>query len=151
MKNITLALLGAASITLSPLAAADITTCTPDSAGHAVARAFQDRWSAAIASADVAAIAANYAESAVLMPPGEESYVGREPVAGYLAGTSGKARPAVTEVDLVSCELRDHTLHVAGVWGSPGADGGPWQTGNLVRVLEADAAGEWHTKLEIWN
>ena len=57
------------------------------------------------------------------------------------------------EIDYVSCERHGDTLHVAGVWGATGSRvaAGTWKTGNLLRILERDAAGQWVASYEIWN
>ena len=131
-------------------AAAEIRTCAQDPESRAIAEAYQDRWRNSLASADTAAIASLYDEAAVLMPPTDETFVGREPIVGYLRDTPLPARAPRYSVDLVSCARTGNALHVAGVWGQREADG-QWQGGNLLRVLEQTPAGTWVASYEIWN
>lgn len=131
------------------LAAPTIETCAPDSGNRAIAEHFDARWSAAMSSRDTRALEGLYAESAVLMPPSDETFVGRAPVTAFLSGAATPARSADYSVDLVACELRGELLHVAGVWGT-GA-GASRVTGNVLRVLEPAGNGQWVSRYEIWN
>lgn len=131
-------------------AAAEIRTCAQDPESQAIAEAYQDRWRTSVASADIAAIAGLYDEGAVLMPPTDETFVGREPIVDYLRAAPVPARAPRYSVDLVSCARAGNALHVAGVWGQREADG-QWHGGNLLRVLERTPAGAWVASYEIWN
>jgi ketosteroid isomerase-like protein len=135
-------------------AQAAITVCAPDSKASVVAEKYQARWLAAFKTADPAVIAKLYAESAVLMPPTDETLVGREPISGYLTAHAGPANKADYRVELVSCELRGNTLHIAGVWGAssdPASAASASTTGNIMRVLEPSVDGGWIASYEIWN
>ena len=135
------------------LPARTITTCAPDSSKRAIAENYTTRWLAAINGTGTGEIATLYAESAVLMPPSDETIVGREPISTYLRAHPGPATHADYRIDIVSCELRGNALHIAGVWGAQadGAQAGALATGNVLRVLEADADGAWRSRYEIWN
>ncbi|MEQ8235113.1 MAG: DUF4440 domain-containing protein [Gammaproteobacteria bacterium] len=132
-------------------ASADISTCAADPASRAIAEAHLARWQAAVESGDTAAIARLYEESAVLMPPSDETLVGRAPIAEYLASHVTPAHQPSYQVDLVSCELHGNALHIAGVWGLPSTPAATWTSGNLMQVIEASGEGEWRASYEIWN
>lgn len=134
----------------SATATAEITTCTALPGNQAIAESYNSAWQAALQSADPARIAALYGETAVLMPPSDETFVGQRPIAEFLAHATVPGQAANYTVDLVSCEMRGGALHVAGVWGLE-RDAGPWTSGNLMRVLEPAADGHWIASYEIWN
>jgi ketosteroid isomerase-like protein len=142
----------AALLVLSGSAQAGIATCAANSDNRAVAEAYQARWIAALNAEDSERIGSLYAESAVLMPPSDETIVGRQPIATYLHRADVPATRAQYSVDLVSCELRGNALHLAGVWGArTGTSSQVLATGNLLRVLEPGADGNWVSRYEIWN
>lgn len=132
-------------------ARADIATCPVDHPSRAIAERYDARWQVALAGADSGALGALYDESAVLMPPTDETLVGRRPIAEYLAGGGAPGRASGYSVELVSCEVRGSALHVAAVWAEPNAGQAPWRSGNLLRVLEATGDGQWVATYEIWN
>ena len=135
-------------------AQADITICAPDSNASVVAETYQARWLAAFKTANPAVIAKLYNESTVLMPPTDETLVGREPISSYLSAHAVPANRADYRVEFVSCELRGNALHIAGVWGAVSgavSASSTSMTGNLMRVLEPSADGEWISSYEIWN
>lgn len=142
---------------LATNAAADIRTCADDDNNRAIAERFEARWSHALRAASPDALASMYAESAVLMPPTDETLVGREPIASYLTAAEVPAQRAGYEVELVSCEMIGGALHVAAVWGLAGnrgetaAGAGTWTSGNVLRVLRPDTRGNWASAYEIWN
>jgi uncharacterized protein (TIGR02246 family) len=148
LTTLTVILLAGASASAG---AGAISTCAADPARRAIAEAHLARWHAAVESGDAAAIAALYEESAVLMPPSDETLVGRAPIAEYLASHATPAHQPSYRVDLVSCELHGDALHIAGVWGLPSVTGGTWTSGNLMQVLEATGEGDWRASYEIWN
>lgn len=130
---------------------AEISTCAADPASRAIAEAHLARWQAAIESGDAAAIAKLYEDSAVLMPPSDETLVGSTPIAEYLASHATPANQPSYRVDLVSCQLHGDALHIAGVWGLPSTKPGTWVSGNLMQIIEADGTGAWRASYEIWN
>lgn len=142
------ALLAAPAVALAAEAPA-IETCAADSGNRAIAERYDTRWAEAFTRGDAASLEALYAESAVLMPPTDETFVGRTPIAEYLRSAPLPTRGADYSVDFVSCELRGNTLHVAGVWGAQGQAGRV--TGNVLRVLEPAGNGRWISRYEIWN
>lgn len=142
----------ASLVTVSLTATAGVSTCAVDSANRAIAESYQSRWLSALNDRDTSRLSALYAESAVLMPPSDETIVGRAPIAEYLHATPGPAVRAQYSVDFVSCEVRGNALHIAGVWGAQADNGSnTLATGNLLRVLEPGADGRWIVRYEIWN
>ena len=136
----------------SAAANAAVSTCAVDSDNRAIAESYQSRWLDALNDRDTSRLSALYAESAVLMPPSDETIVGRAPISEYLHASPGPAVRAQYSVDLVSCEVRGTALHVAGVWGARAENGsGVLATGNLLRVLEPGEDGRWVVRYEIWN
>lgn len=126
--------------------------CALGSDARAIAESHQTRWLTALNGHDIAGLRALYAESAVLMPPSDETIVGRAPISEYLQASPGPAVRAQYAVDLVSCEVRGNALHIAGVWGARTENGSSvLATGNLLRVLEPGESGRWVVRYEIWN
>jgi ketosteroid isomerase-like protein len=148
MKTQTLSLI---ALLVSHLSAhADISICAADGETRAIAESYQARWKAAIDKGVPSELSALYAESAVLMPPTDETVVGNTPISAYLSQAELPAAAAEYSVDLVSCELRGNSLHLAGVWGAK-VEHGALTTGNLMRVLEPGQDGRWVSRYEIWN
>lgn len=143
---------GALLLSLPVIAEANIHTCSADSINREIAQQYQSEWQQAVASRDTASISRIYNESAVLMPPEDDSFVGRRPIADYLSDSALPAQAKDISIDIVSCEMEGNTLHITGVWGLNTADSnGPWQSGNMMRVLENDGLGNWRASYEIWN
>ena len=130
-----------------------VTACIADEAAHAVASAYGTHWREAVLSSDPSRLGALYGDTAVLMPPSEDTLIGNQAIASYLLDDAAAAGPADAQIDYVSCERHGDTLHVAGVWGTTDSrvPTGTWKTGNLLRILERDAAGHWVASYEIWN
>jgi len=147
----TLALAGLTAGSLGATANT-ISTCAVDGDSRAIAESYNTRWLAALRAGDDAQLSTLYTESAVLMPPSDETIVGAAPISNYLASHGVPAKEAAYAVDLVSCEVRGNALHIAGVWGArvPGADTA-LVTGNVLRVLEPGRDGRWIASYEIWN
>lgn len=143
------AVLGVLMAATTP-ASAQITTCAPDSGNRAIAESYNARWLSAVNAGDPHRIADLYAESAVLMPPTDETFVGREPITEFLGTAAVPARESAYSVDLVACEIRGNSLHIAAVWGS-GTGAPERSTGNLLRILEPADNGHWVSRYEIWN
>ena len=133
-------------------AAAEI-GCPADAPAARIAAETNARWVAAAASGEHARLAAMYAPDAVLMPPTDETIVGREPIARYLASSAPVAAPATYTVDVVGCALSGDTLEIAGVWGADETTGDArrLRTGNVMRVATRGPDGAWRLKYEIWN
>lgn len=128
--------------------------CPAGGAAERLATATTTRWLDAAQSGSPQALAALYTENAVLMPPTDETIVGRAPIARYLADGPGAASLHGYTVDIVGCDLRGDTLEIAGVWGVDATRRDPrtgLQTGNVMRVANRQADGSWALKYEIWN
>ena len=155
MKTLTRSLLAAATLASASFAtqAAEF-GCPAGGPAERIATATTTRWLDAAQSGNAQALAALYAENAVLMPPTDETIVGRAPIVRYLADGPGAASLQGYTVDIVGCDLRGDTLEIAGVWGIDGAQRVPrtgLQTGNVMRVANRQPDGSWTLKYEIWN
>lgn len=124
----------------------------------AVAQQLADRhhaqWRAAMRSRDSARLAALYAENAILMPPTDETIVGRAPIAAYLTSADNTAPLDNYSVDIVACDMAGDSLSVAGVWGAEQKDfrgQAIAMTGNVLRVLDRQSDGSWSLRYEIRN
>jgi ketosteroid isomerase-like protein len=133
---------------------AGVSTCPSEHSNRAIADAYSATLADGVSRADTEQIAGLYADAALLMPPSEETLIGQQAIAEYLVETATPGRDQRYELELISCESRGEAVHVAGIWGLPGGDGGgrgTWQTGNLLRVLERATDGRWVSTYEIWN
>jgi ketosteroid isomerase-like protein len=112
------------------------------------------QWTAAMRARDSSRLAALYAENAILMPPTDETIVGRAPIAAYLTSGNNTAPLANYSVDIIACDIEGDSLSVAGVWGAEQTDyrgQAIAMTGNVLRVLDRQTDGTWSLRYEIWN
>jgi ketosteroid isomerase-like protein len=128
--------------------------CTVDGPAQTIAETFNIQWAAAVRQGDRTAVESLYVEEALLMPPTDETLYGPTSISDYLIENVGTDEWADYSIDLVSCEVRGNTLHLAGVWGARQTDGNgasDYVGGNLVRVLKQRANGTWASSYDIWN
>lgn len=128
--------------------------CPAGGTAERLAAATTTRWLDAAESGNAQTLAELYTENAVLMPPTDETIVGRAPIASYLTDGAGAASLHGYTVDIVGCDLRGDTLEIAGVWGIDAAARDPrsgLRTGNVMRVANRQPDGSWALKYEIWN
>ena len=97
----------------SSIAHADIHTCAEKTPNRAVAEAYEQRWESALRAKAPSELAELYGDSAVLMPPSDETLVGRKPIADYFEREQVPAADENYAVDLISCRTFGETLHVA--------------------------------------
>ena len=119
-----------------------------------VAADYNHRWSTAVESGDPEKLGELYTHNAVLMPPTDETIIGRSLIGKYLAAADKNPQLENYSVDIVACELAGDTLKFAGVWGAEQIDYRGRQiamTGNLVRILDRQPDGSWALSYEIWN
>ncbi|MGR9090636.1 MAG: YybH family protein [Gammaproteobacteria bacterium] len=140
---------------LHPAAPRQLNSAAPRAApAERIATSTTTRWLDAAQSHNARALGELYAENAVLMPPTDETIVGRAPIARYLADGPGAASLRGYTVDIVGCDLSGDTLEIAGVWGVDEAHLDPrtgLRTGNVMRVANRQPDGSWTLKYEIWN
>lgn len=137
-------------------AAAEISACAQNDDNRGIADAYEQRLRDAVRAKTGGDVSDLYAESAILMPPTDETLVGRGPIATYLTSRRVPLTDPRYNFDLVSCRMSGDTLHITGVWGVPGDAGGAkqpttWMSGNLMRVLKPTPDGSWVSAYEIWN
>ncbi len=122
----------------------------PAEAAPAAAGALPRAWQDAFNRADTAAVAALYAEDAVLLPPGGTMLTG--------------GRTAVRQT--VGRWMNDHTLrlgtihqrvaggvgHVQGSWqGRPRGGGAGIASGRYLMLFQRDADGGWRIAYHVWT
>lgn len=128
--------------------------CPTGTQAAQLAEDFNQRWRQSIDSGQSAQTAELYTENAILMPPTDETIVGRAPIGEYLKDQSTTSSLGNYSVDIVACDLDGDTLNVAGVWGAEQVNyrgEAIAMTGNLMRVLDRNDDGSWALRFEIWN
>jgi uncharacterized protein (TIGR02246 family) len=129
-------------------------------------RAVEDRILRAFAAEDAEAIAAEYTEDAVLMPPGQPAVAGRAAIAGLYRGFFAQFR-LVLETTVEEAEvagdlgfLRGRLRQEIHPRAGPGflrglirrrAGGPEVQTGKFLAVLRREADGAWRFSRDIFN
>jgi len=154
MRNFKLSLSALAAIFAISLSSAAGAMCTADGSSKDIAESFNDQWTEAVRRGDRNAVEALYLREALLMPPTDETLYGAASIADYLLEHAGADKLADYSMDLVSCEDRGDTLHVAGVWSATRIDEDGYVSeigGNVLRVLEQRENGSWATSYDIWN
>ena len=138
----------------SPWAAATEYGCPIGVPAQRLADDYNRRWVMALNSGNAEELGKLYADNAVLMPPTDETIVGRAPIGSYLTSSANAPRLDQYTVDIVGCEFSGDSLQFAGVWGTRQIDyRGKSVTisGNVLRILDRQANGSWQTTYEIWN
>ncbi len=141
------------------LSAAAASACAPtsvdlDAEGEALMQISRD-WSDLVATGDLDAIMAGWADSAVMMPPGLTALEGKAAIRGYLE--------AATQIPGFQISWEPVSVHVASggdmaymiernVTVVNDALGNPVTTyGKVVTVWRRDAAGSWKNVVDMWN
>ena len=120
-------------------------------ADAAALRAVHDRFSAALLRQDFDAVAALYAEDAVLLPPQEPAVHGRAAIRTWTA-----AVPRVTRIVLEVDDLdgRADVAYVRGTFAmtlEPAGAPAVSVAGKYVEVLKKQADGAWRFAVDIFN
>jgi len=141
MRRVALAVV--ASLCLAPAA-------IPGTAQASDARKGVDagnaRWIAGLAAKDAAAIAAVYAEDAILYPPGAGAVSGRKGIAAAFEPMLGAPLSLKTSEVKQSGDLAVET----GTWALAGPDGRPADVGSYVVVWKRSGKS-WLMWRDIWN
>ncbi len=153
MRKITAAL-ATGALLAGPLAASatDLPACQGELAE--TVNSYNSAWARAVATGEPEAIEGLYSDDAVLMPPTDTTLVGAAPISSYFIDASRAFELTRYSVDLVSCEMGDDAIYLAGVWGAKQRTFGGETvnvTGNVMRVLERGPGGDWQSAYEIWN
>lgn len=109
-------------------------------------------WAAEFNAHDSAGLAELYTDNAVLMPPSDETLVTRDAVKDYW--TKVLTVTHEYDVQIVQAEQKGDVLYAAGIWSAKQTlpNGQALNVGgNVVRVLERQADGEWKLRVEAWN
>jgi len=115
---------------------------------------YNQRWLNAVESGSAAELGALYSDNAVLMPPTDETIIGRAPIEAYLTTADNGPQLTNYSVDIVACEMTGDSLQFAGVWGAEQTDyrgRAVAMTGNVLRILVRQTDGSWTSSYEIWN
>ena len=116
--------------------------------------ALNQQFDAAFNSKNTAAIAALYADSAIVMPaPAGQPVKGRQAIADFFGGLiqAGVIEHALTMKDVI---VTDTLATQAGNWAAAmiGEDGVKQQFGGNVQVVfQKQADGQWLAVTHIWN
>lgn len=124
--------------------------CTPDRSERADRQridALVQRYAEASNAADPDALAALYAEQAILLPPDDGMLVGRDSIRAFW--TDG-LEPGIALAP-ERTEVRRGLAWVAGRYTIAGFEGAAPDSGKFVLCLQRDDAGDWAIAVDIWN
>lgn len=121
----------------------------PERAGADVLAGVRTAWVAAYNAGDAEALAAHFADEALLLPPGEPALAGRLAVERYLrqmlAGEAGT-------LDVVMHDVRESGgLAVDRAAYAVRGEDGAVRRGKYVMVWQRNAAGAWKIVWDMWN
>ncbi|MEJ2313110.1 MAG: SgcJ/EcaC family oxidoreductase [Gemmatimonadales bacterium] len=108
-------------------------------------------WAEAWNAGDAAALAAMYADEAVVMAPGAEAMQGQEAILGGFGAAldmSGGSQMAITPDEIIPVG-DDHAIET-GTFVETGADGSHKDHGKYLAVW-ANVDGSWKIVRDIWN
>jgi uncharacterized protein (TIGR02246 family) len=106
-----------------------------------------ERYVEASRSQDAAALAALYADDAVLLPPEEEMVVGREAIERFW---QDGMEPGLS-VETVRVQLQGEAGYLIGRYTLPATDDAPADSGKTVLCFRREAGGRWAVTADIWN
>lgn len=134
--------------------ASTVVRAEADNSVHARAQALNATWNAAFNSGDPAAVAALYADEAMLSPGNGEVLNGREQIEGLFRSfiDNGVHDHSIEVIDVYQ---DGDILYQVSTWQAYGAkqdDGArPVFGGILVNILHRDDGGEWKSRVHVWN
>lgn len=107
-------------------------------------------WMAGWNAGDAAAIAALYAEDAVIMAPGAEPAKGRAAIEELLNGALEAAAGSKMEIKTTEVMESDGMAVEVGTFAETGADGSHRDHGKFIAVWK-NVGGKWMLVRDIWN
>lgn len=112
-----------------------------------------ERWNQAFNRGDAQAVAALYADDAILMPPTDTTVYTRPAIEAFWEGllAQGFGEHAI---DIVDVKVQGDLAYVAGVWSATQAVSGgdkAYYGGNVLSVFQRQGDGSWKAKLHSWN
>jgi uncharacterized protein (TIGR02246 family) len=146
LKSAAIAAVGLLALSACQKATVDV------AAVEAEAKSGVQKWAAAYNSGDADAIAALYAENAVVMPPGTPALVGREAFRAWVATDSANAKAAGITLAIEEGEVGvsgDLAWH-SGAYTANDASGAAVDGGSYMEVLQ-NFDGTWLIIRDIWN
>jgi uncharacterized protein (TIGR02246 family) len=106
-----------------------------------------ESYAAAYRDNDPDALAALYADGAVLLPPGHEMVKGRDSVRAFWS----RGMEAGFEMATVSIEVSGDAGYVVGRYYVPPDDQDDAETGKYIIALRRERGGIWRITADIWN
>jgi ketosteroid isomerase-like protein len=142
----------AACVALAAVVSSDAQTKGLSAAEQAKNKELTEAFSKAVVAKDYAAVAAIYAEDAVLNPPNEPAVKGRAAIRAWM-----EKLPPVTEfkAQFVQLEGRDDMAYVLATYtmtlAPPGAPAPVKDSGKYVEIRRRQPGGRWIVTVDIFN
>jgi uncharacterized protein (TIGR02246 family) len=105
------------------------------------------RYVAASNQGDVKALAALYADDAVLLPPDHEPIQGREAIKAFWSQGTDQG----LEVTTLAIEVEGDLGYLVGRYNLPATEEEPADSGKYVMCLKRQRDGSWKLTADIWN
>jgi uncharacterized protein (TIGR02246 family) len=135
-----------ASLTLG-LAGCRATASPADQSAKRMIENVMQSYTKAYRNDDPDAMAALYAEGAMLLPPGHELVKGRDSVRAFWS----RGMEAGFEMATVSIEVSGNAGYVVGRYYVPPDDEDDAETGKYIIALRRERDGVWRITADIWN
>jgi uncharacterized protein (TIGR02246 family) len=135
-----------ASLTLG-LAGCQAAASPPDQPAKRMIETVMQTYAKAYRNNDPDAMAALYAEGAMLLPPGHELVKGRDSVRAFWS----RGMEAGFEMATVSIEVSGDAAYVVGRYYVPPDDEDDAETGKYIIALRRERDGVWRITADIWN
>ena len=105
------------------------------------------RYVAASNQGDAKALAALYADDAMLLPPDHEPIQGREAIGDFWSQGTDEG----LEVKTLAIEVNSDLGYLVGRYNLPATDEEPADSGKYVMCLKRQRDGSWKLTADIWN
>lgn len=107
-------------------------------------------WEAAWNAGDAAAVAAVYAEDAVVLPPGSEPVEGRAAIQAFWQAAMDADPGVTTDIETVEADVMGDVAIERGTYVDTGPDGGHRDHGKFLAIWTR-VDGEWKILRDIFN
>lgn len=138
---------------LTPLLLAAVLVLPATASGQDAEAALEEipkAWQAAYNAGDAAALAALYAEDAMLLPPGSEPVEGREAIQAFWQATMDETPGATDQLKPSELHVMEDMAVELGAYVSTGPDGTHLDHGKYIVVMTPTDDG-WKIARDIWN
>jgi uncharacterized protein (TIGR02246 family) len=129
------------------LAACGARTIPPDPVSRKAIEAAVQQYVTASNQGDADALAALYADDAVLLPPDHEPIQGRAAIGAFWRQGTDEG----LEVTTLSVEVEGSIGYLVGRYNLPATDEEPADSGKYVMCLRRQRDGSWKLTADIWN